>query len=764
MATIRLATLNVRGLSAKRRQNQLYRLIIEQDLDIVAVQETKVESEEHAERMVQPFTRVFDVCVCHAVGASAGCLLLIRQSLNAKVESMARVTISHVRISGDMPGKKISADRYCRLTYRRNDKSQKEVGKLAVYSVQSSFTLQSHVIQLTRLLFRRTSIRILNGSHPLKSSERMEASKLKVSSTVSAESNRYCRLSALHVARCFTASTKCMKSVTMQASPPRGLYKNDCDHLEIFIFRGISWSADMLEAFFQGRMSRNTIAFSFSMLGATHDPKDSSNCSWSQGFLMSYEDKGANKYILSDCSQDEIRKVFKHQKCLQYFGVYLYNHFWSRTVAHMRERLSSSQLPSTAVLTQIRGQGAFNKESDTSTDLRHNMNFPKKVRPDIDDPSQTSDDAAAATDDQNITVDDPIAGKALSAMSRQGTQKKRRRSPHRLDEILAQRQTVLEKIAASVGQPASTTQQEDDIDYFGKVVAAHMREVPKDKLIPCQKAILSALEIYINKSDIKSGHNLYFCEDTFMHRAQTSHIFVLDLSRHPKSANENSPSSTKHDDDYACSAIVDQGFVKATTLLWLNSKRCRSFKLRLHLSELNEKLLSLQPIWEISRLPRSLNDLKHWKCADWRNWLLFYSPIVLASYVPEKNYRHWVSFVDIMYYLLSDCVALDRLNIMKNEMVKFVKEYQELYGITNMTYNAHLLLHLVDTVKHWGLLWAHSMFGFESMNEKLVKMVKGTRYPENRLLTSSSSCKPCLRFGVMLQEKMHTLRICSRHK
>ncbi|KAH8029735.1 hypothetical protein HPB51_009110 [Rhipicephalus microplus] len=112
-----------------------------------------------------------------------------------------------------------------------------------------------------------------------------------------------------------------------------------------------------------------------------------------------------------------------------------------------------------------------------------------------------ANDAAAATDDQNITVDDPIAGKALSAMSRQGTQKKRRRSPHRLDEILAQRQTVLEKIAASVGQPASTTQQEDDIDYFGKVVAAHMREVPKDKLIPCQKAILSALEIYINKSE-----------------------------------------------------------------------------------------------------------------------------------------------------------------------------------------------------------------------------------------------------------------------
>lgn len=236
----------------------------------------------------------------------------------------------------------------------------------------------------------------------------------------------------------------------------------------------------------------------------------------------------------------------------------------------------------------------------------------------------------------------------------------------------------------------------------------------------------------VSTSSIKLRTN-----ESFQHHAQKARRKQEQVSRGIKAT---SVLTLLNHFDFPTGFVVDYmhavcaGFVKATTLLWLNSKRCRSFKLRLHLSELNEKLLSLQPIWEISRLPRSLNDLKHWKCADWRNWLLFYSPIVLAGYVPEKNYRHWVSFVDIMYYLLSDCVALDRLNIMKNEMVKFVKEYQELYGITNMTYNAHLLLHLVDTVKHWGPLWAHSMFGFESMNGKLVKMVKGTRYPEKQII------------------------------
>lgn len=45
----RIATLNARGLSAKRKQNQLYRMVTERDLDVVAIQETKVESEDQTD-------------------------------------------------------------------------------------------------------------------------------------------------------------------------------------------------------------------------------------------------------------------------------------------------------------------------------------------------------------------------------------------------------------------------------------------------------------------------------------------------------------------------------------------------------------------------------------------------------------------------------------------------------------------------------------------------------------------------------------------
>uniref|UniRef100_G3MQ15 Peptidase M12B domain-containing protein n=1 Tax=Amblyomma maculatum TaxID=34609 RepID=G3MQ15_AMBMU len=48
------------------------------------------------------------------------------------------------------------------------------------------------------------------------------------------------------------------------------------------------------------------------LLGAQHDPKNKSECSWSHGFLLSYEDGGSRKYQLSNCSMRQIRAVVQN--------------------------------------------------------------------------------------------------------------------------------------------------------------------------------------------------------------------------------------------------------------------------------------------------------------------------------------------------------------------------------------------------------------------------------------------------------------------
>lgn len=95
----------MRGLSARRRQCQLSRLFLEEGLDVVAVQETKVATQEQADRMVQPFTGRYNVCVCHAVGTSGGCTLFFRNVLGMQIEAVfacesGRLIVADVLLSG----------------------------------------------------------------------------------------------------------------------------------------------------------------------------------------------------------------------------------------------------------------------------------------------------------------------------------------------------------------------------------------------------------------------------------------------------------------------------------------------------------------------------------------------------------------------------------------------------------------------------------------------------------------------------------------
>ncbi|KAH9360548.1 hypothetical protein HPB48_016442 [Haemaphysalis longicornis] len=84
----RVGTLNVRGLGSKGRQLNLRTLIREKDLDVIGIQETKVESEVHTDRMVEPFVDEFYVAVSHSVGLSAGCCLLLSKSLGIVVDNV----------------------------------------------------------------------------------------------------------------------------------------------------------------------------------------------------------------------------------------------------------------------------------------------------------------------------------------------------------------------------------------------------------------------------------------------------------------------------------------------------------------------------------------------------------------------------------------------------------------------------------------------------------------------------------------------------
>lgn len=88
-------TLNVRGLNSKKKQYRLSRLVVEEQPDVFAIQETKMMHDEDIEQALVPFLSTYQVCVTHAVGVSAGCFLLLKKSL--PLTNLSLITDEHGR-------------------------------------------------------------------------------------------------------------------------------------------------------------------------------------------------------------------------------------------------------------------------------------------------------------------------------------------------------------------------------------------------------------------------------------------------------------------------------------------------------------------------------------------------------------------------------------------------------------------------------------------------------------------------------------------
>lgn len=85
--SLTFATLNVRGFAAKRKQSQVHRILTDHNIDLLAIQETKVEGEQDTESIVQRFTSRFYAVVSHAVGTSAGCIVFIKKLPSLEVQA-----------------------------------------------------------------------------------------------------------------------------------------------------------------------------------------------------------------------------------------------------------------------------------------------------------------------------------------------------------------------------------------------------------------------------------------------------------------------------------------------------------------------------------------------------------------------------------------------------------------------------------------------------------------------------------------------------
>ena len=80
---------------------------------------------------------------------------------------------------------------------------------------------------------------------------------------------------------------------------------------------------------------------------------------------------------------------------------------------------------------------------------------------------------------------------------------------------------------------------------------------------------------------------------------------------------------------------------------------------------LSHRLLSIKPPDVVGRLPRALDDLKHWKATELKNWLLHYSVVVLSNILNPLYLFHWTLLVGGVGQLCNDSISN---NDLRNEI------------------------------------------------------------------------------------------------
>lgn len=139
-----------------------------------------------------------------------------------------------------------------------------------------------------------------------------------------------------------------------------------------------------------------------------------------------------------------------------------------------------------------------------------------------------------------------------------------------------------------------------------------------------------------------------------------------------------------------CTAIdimhgVFLGVCKMLLDLWFNSKYSRMPWSLHHLEHVvDEKIKKLKPPSNVQRAPRSLKDLKFWKAAEYKLFMLYYSVIVLKDVMEDVYLKHHCLLVSAICLLSQDSISLGQINAAGNLLRSYVADFARLYASSSI--------------------------------------------------------------------------------
>lgn len=122
--------------------------------------------------------------------------------------------------------------------------------------------------------------------------------------------------------------------------------------------------------------------------------------------------------------------------------------------------------------------------------------------------------------------------------------------------------------------------------------------------------------------------------------------------------------------------------------LWVKRPlTCRISSSVLSVVSENLKLLRQNLPRNSSRKPRSLHEYSQWKATEFRQFLLYTSPVVLFNTFPKRLYRNFIVLSVAMRILLSPDLCSNYCDYAENLMKCFVTDFDKIFGNEFLVYN-----------------------------------------------------------------------------
>lgn len=172
--------------------------------------------------------------------------------------------------------------------------------------------------------------------------------------------------------------------------------------------------------------------------------------------------------------------------------------------------------------------------------------------------------------------------------------------------------------------------------------------------------------------------------------------------------------------------LLCDGVMKTLVRLWTKGRldyRINNRSMRRISAEL--MLISKSCPSEFRNKPKTMDEIHDWTSYDWRQFLIYYGPIVLKTELPQKYYVHFLHLHLGMRLLLSKYDFKECSIYVAGQLLNtFVSEFSQLYGADLVDYDIHNLLHLEDTTVKLGVLENIGGFMFDKQFNLIESLIQ----------------------------------------